>query len=127
MTIGIGTDLFDVSRMKTKIEQQPDLIEALFNRTEIEYCEQFKNRVERYAGKYAAKEALMKALGTGWRDGITFKDVTIVHDELGKPDIHLTGKAKEIAEEMNVTNILVSISHTKELANAIVILNNNKL
>ncbi|MFO7827911.1 MAG: holo-ACP synthase [Bacteroidales bacterium] len=127
MTIGIGTDLFDVSRMKTKIERQPDLVEAIFNRTEIDYCEQFKNKVERYAGRYAAKEALMKALGTGWRDGITFKDVTISNDKLGKPDIQLTGKARELAEKMGVTEILVSISHTSELANAIVILNNNNL
>lgn len=126
MIIGIGTDIFEVERMKTKIEKQPSLIGGIFTDNEISYCNQFKNKAQRFAARYAAKEAFLKALGTGWRDGITFKDIDIINDDLGKPEIKLSGMAKQIAEKLGVTNIHLSMSHTKDLANAFVIINNNK-
>ncbi len=125
MIIGIGTDIFEVERMKTKIEKQPSLIEGIFTNNEISYCNQFKNKAQRFAARYAAKEAFLKALGTGWRDGITFKDINIINDNLGKPEIKLSGIAKQIADKLGVTAIHLSMSHTKELANAFVIINNN--
>ena len=125
MIIGIGTDIFEVERMKTKIEKQPSLIEGIFTDNEISYCNQFKNKAQRFAARYAAKEAFLKAIGTGWRDGITFKDIDIINDDLGKPEIKLSGIAKQIADKLGVTAIHLSMSHTKDLANAFVIINNN--
>ncbi|MFC2152148.1 holo-ACP synthase [Bacteroidota bacterium] len=125
MILGIGTDIFEVERMKQRLEKQPSFIEGIFTENEIKYCTQFKNKAERFAARYAAKESLLKAFGTGWRDGITFKDIDIENDDLGKPEIKLSGVAKEIAQKLKVTDIHVSISHTKELAHAFVIINNN--
>lgn len=122
MIIGIGTDLFEVERMKSRLENQPSFIDGIFTDNEINYCNQFKNKAERFAARYAAKEALLKALGTGWRDGITFKDINIVNDDLGKPSIELSGMAKDIADKLKVTSIHLSMSHTKSLANAFVII-----
>lgn len=125
MILGIGTDIFEVERMKSRLEKQPSFIDGIFTNNEISYCNQFNNKAERFASRYAAKEALLKALGTGWRDGITFKDIDITNDELGKPSISLHGVAKQIADKLGVTAIHLSMSHTKELANAFVIINNN--
>ncbi|MBU8892973.1 MAG: holo-ACP synthase [Bacteroidales bacterium] len=125
MIIGIGTDIFEVERMKTKIEKQPSLIEGIFTDNEISYCNQYKNKAQRFAARYAAKEAFLKALGTGWRDGITFKDINIINDDLGKPEIKLSGMAKQIADKLGVTAVHLSMSHTKDLASAFVIINNN--
>lgn len=122
MIIGIGTDLFEVERMKSRIEKQPSFIDGIFTTNEINYCNQFKNKAQRFAARYAAKEALLKALGTGWRYGITFKDINIVNDDLGKPSIELSGIAKNIADKLKVTSIHLSMSHTNSLANAYVIL-----
>lgn len=105
------------------MEKQPSFIDGVFTIGEINYCNQFKNKAERYAARYAAKEALLKALGTGWRDGITFKDIDIINDELGKPEIFLSGKAQEVANKLGVKAVHLSMSHTKELANAFVIIN----
>lgn len=125
MILGIGTDLFEVDRMRKAIEKQTSFVDGVFTIHEINYCNQFKNSTERFAARYAAKEALLKALGTGWRNGITFLDIDITNDKLGKPSITLTGKAKQIADKLKVTNIHVSMSHTKTLANAFVIINNH--
>lgn len=126
MILGIGTDLFDVERMKNRLEKQPSFIDGIFTDNEINYCNQFKNKAERFAARYAAKEAFLKALGTGWRYGITFKDINIVNDDLGKPSIELSGKAKDMADKLKVTSIHLSMSHTNTLANAFVIINNTK-
>lgn len=125
MILGIGTDIFEVERMKQKLKKQPSFIDGVFTDNEIKYCNQFKNKAERFSARYAAKEALLKAFGTGWRDGVTFKDIDIINDELGKPEIKLSGVAKQIANKLKVTSIHISMSHTKELANAFVIINNN--
>ena len=122
MIIGIGTDLFEVERMKKAISKQANFVDGIFTPKEIKYCNQFKNSSERFAARYAAKEALLKALGTGWRDGIKFIDIEITNDHLGKPQLMLSGKAKEIADRLSVNNIQVSMSHTNKLANAFVII-----
>ncbi len=125
MILGIGTDIFDVERMKNRLEKEPSFIDGIFTEKEINYCNQFKNKSQRFAARYAAKEALLKALGTGWRNGITFKDINISNDKLGKPSIELTGVAKQIADKLEVTSIHLSMSHTESLANAFVIINKN--
>jgi holo-[acyl-carrier protein] synthase len=109
-----------------RIKNQPSFLEGIYTDHEIEYCEQFKNKAEHYAARYAAKEAFLKALGTGWRNGITFKDIEIRNNKLGKPEIKLSDKAKELSDSMGVNSIHVSLSHTKELAIAFVVINNKQ-
>lgn len=122
MIIGIGTDIFEVRRMKAKMDEGTGLINEIFTAGEIEYCKNFKHKEQYYAARFAAKEAFLKALGTGWRFGIKFSDIDIFRDELGKPSIRLLGKAKEIADEKGINKIHVSMSHIKEMVTAFVIL-----
>ncbi len=122
MILGIGIDGVEVARVEKGISSTEGLKEKLFTSREIEYCESRRYSAQNYAARFAAKEAFLKAIGTGQRNGLAFGEIEIVNDELGKPDIVLSGKAKECAEAKKITNIQVSLSHTKELASAIVTL-----
>lgn len=95
--------------------------EKIFSEGEIAYCEKMKNKYQHYAARFSGKEAFMKALGTGWRDGIRFVEVEVVHDPLGKPLLMLSGKAKELAEKAGMGEMHVSLSHVKEIASAVVV------
>ena len=96
--------------------------EKIFTEGEIAYCEKMKNKYQNYAARFSAKEAFLKAIGTGWRFGIRFADIEIYHDEFGKPLIRLTGKAEELVLRDGISKIHVSLSHLKEMATAVVIL-----
>jgi holo-[acyl-carrier protein] synthase len=122
MIYGIGTDIIEVNRIHHSLEHEPGLREKLFTTDEIVYCEGMKYKQQFYAARFTAKEAFLKALGTGWRFGISFTDIEILHDKLGNPYISLSGKAKEIAEKRGIENIHVSMSHLREMATSIVIL-----
>lgn len=121
MIIGIGTDIAEVLRIAKSLEKK-GFQEKVFSRNEIIYCETKTNKAENYAVRFAAKEALFKALGTGWRGGLAFNEVEIVNDELGKPSIQLIGETAKIIEKRNIKSIHVSLSHTKEIAIATVLL-----
>jgi holo-[acyl-carrier protein] synthase len=122
LIIGLGVDIAEVPRIKAAIERrgQP-FLRRVFTPHEIEYCERFKNRFERYAGRFAAKEATMKALGTGWRGGIRWVDLEVVRQQSGRPTIALAGEAAKIAAALGVRRISVSITHTASQALAQVI------
>lgn len=122
MVVGIGTDIIEVARVKKSIETIKGFKEKIFSEGEIEYCESKKNKYEHYAARFAAKEAYFKAIGTGWRHGLAFKEIEIAHDSLGKPLIILSGNAKDHADRSGYTNRQVSLSHIKETATAVVIL-----
>jgi len=122
LIFGIGIDEIEVARIEKQIQKEAGFKERVFTSAEIEYCESKKYRAQHYAARFAAKEAFMKAVGTGWRDGLAFNEIEIVKDELGRPALVLYGKAKEITDKHKITNIHVSLSHIKELANAIVTL-----
>ena len=122
MIYGIGTDIFDVSRIKDAIEKDNGIVTSLFSEAEIAYCEKMASKEQHYAARFTAKEAFMKALGTGWRYGIRFSDISIFNDELGKPFIRLSGKALEVVTQKGISAIHVTLSHTKSLAAASVIL-----
>ena len=123
MIYGIGLDIIEVSRIEKQISSERNRFqEILFTENEIKYCEDKKNKAQNYAARFAAKEAFLKAIGTGLRDGFSWKNIEILNDELGKPEIVLHGKAKKIIEEKQITNIFVSLSHLKETAVAVVIL-----
>lgn len=122
MIVGVGTDIIEVKRIGRLLFKQERFKERIFTQGEIEYCEQKKNNVQNYAARFAVKEALLKAIGTGWREGVTFKEIEVANNEKGKPELVLSGTVRKITEEMGVTNIQVSISHIKDLAIAFVIL-----
>jgi holo-[acyl-carrier protein] synthase len=122
LIIGLGVDIAEVPRIKAAIERrgQP-FLRRVFTPNEIAYCERFKNKFERYAGRFAAKEATMKALGTGWRGGIRWVDLEVVRQQSGRPTMALAGEAAKIAAALGVRRISVSITHTASQALAQVI------
>jgi holo-[acyl-carrier protein] synthase len=122
MIVGMGTDIIEVKRIERLLSKQEKFKERIFTRGEIEYCEHKKNNVQNYAARFAVKEALLKAIGTGWREGVAFKEIEVKNNEKGKPELVLSGTTKRITKDMGVTNIQVSISHLKDLAIGVVIL-----
>lgn len=118
----MGVDIAEVDRIQAAIERHGEpFLRRIFTTAEREYCEQFKNKYERYAGRFAAKEAAMKALGTGWRRGVRWVDFEVVREMGGRPSIALDGVAKEIAAKLGVQRISLSITHTAAQALAQVI------
>lgn len=122
MIYGIGTDLIEVERVKKSVEKIEGFREKIFSPVEITYCESKKKKFEHYAARFAVKESFFKAIGTGWRNGLAFGEIEVVNDELGKPEIVLRGKAKALADKNNFKSIKVSVSHIKETAVALVII-----
>jgi len=123
MIVGTGVDIAETSRIEEVFERHGDRFsKRLYTPEEIAYCEKFKNKAERYAARFAAKEAAFKALGTGWRNGVRWLDVEVTHLATGKPELVLTGRALEVARELGVTRSSVSISHSDRYVVAQVIL-----
>lgn len=127
MIIGIGTDIIKVDRIKIQLDKDPEFRNSLFTENEINYCESKKSMSQNFAGRYAAKEAFFKALGTGWRNGMSYTDIEIINDDLGKPEITVSNKTKVHCTEQGITTIFVSISHTKEYATAFVVVENRDI
>ena len=125
MIIGLGVDIAEVGRIKAAIERHGEtFLRRLYTPAEREYCERFKNKYERFAGRFAAKEAAMKALGTGWSRGVRWVDVEVVRQKGGRPTVKLHGEASKIADGLGVKNISLSITHTADQAFAQVIFEN---
>jgi holo-[acyl-carrier protein] synthase len=125
LIIGMGVDLAEVGRIQSAIERYGEtFLRRIYTPAERDYCEQFKNKYERYAGRFAAKEAAMKALGTGWRRGVRWVDFEVVRETGGRPTIALDAAAKEIAAQLGVKRISLSITHTSNQALAQVIFEN---
>ncbi len=126
MTVGTGIDIAETQRIEQALERHGDRFSRkIFTPSEIAYCERFKNKAERYAARFAAKEAAFKALGTGWANGIRWLDVEISHQASGKPELQLSGRARELANQLGVTRAVVSISHANRYVVAQVILESN--
>ena len=122
LIIGMGVDIAEVGRIRAAIERHGEtFLRRLYTQKEREYCEQFKNKYERYAGRFAAKEAGMKALGTGWRRGVRWIDLEVVREKSGRPTLELAGEAAKIAVQLGVKHIALSITHTENQALAQVI------
>jgi holo-[acyl-carrier protein] synthase len=122
MIVGLGVDITEVDRMEAAIARRGRaLLERLFTPAEIRYCEKHRNRAERFAGRFAAKEAAMKALGTGWARGVRWVDIEVVREPSGKPTLKLSGATRAIADQLGVKNIVVSITHDGNTALAQVI------
>ena len=113
MIVGTGIDITETTRIGQALERHGDRFSRkIFTPGEIAYCEQFKNRAERYAARFAAKEAAFKALGTGWGNGVRWLDVEVMHLPSGKPELRLTGRAEQVARELGVNRMAVSLSHS---------------
>jgi holo-[acyl-carrier protein] synthase len=123
MILGTGVDLAEVARIRTAIERYGSrFTDRIFTPGEIAYVERKANRFERYAGRFAAKEAGMKAIGTGWKRGVRWQDFEVANLPSGRPTLRLHGVAAQIAERMGVKSVQLSITHTAELGMAHVIL-----
>ena len=123
MIAGIGVDLCEVERIESAIARHGErLLARLYTPAERSYCESRPNRMERFAGRFAAKEAAMKAIGTGWSRGVGWRDFEVARATGGRPVIVFHGVARRIADEMGVTRALVSITHVRSLAMAEVLL-----
>ena len=123
MIVGIGIDLAEVSRIREAIERHGQrFIQRIYTEKEIAYVERKANKYERYAARFAAKEAGMKAVGTGWKRGVRWRDFEVTNLPSGRPTLQFHGEAAKFAEELGVRNIALSITHTAAQGMAIVIL-----
>jgi holo-[acyl-carrier protein] synthase len=125
MIVGTGIDIAEVPRIRHSIERFGNrFLERIFTAGEMRYCDSKANRIERYAARFAAKEAAMKALGTGWNHGVRWRDCEVVRMPGGRPTMHFHGVAGEFAAKLGVKNAALSLSHTEDQAIAQVILEN---
>ena len=123
MILGTGVDLAEVDRIRAAIVRYGRrFIDRIYTPAEIAYVERKANRFERYAGRFAAKEAGMKAIGTGWRRGVRWQDFEVANLPSGRPTLKLHGEAARVANELGVKLISLSITHTAQLGMAHVIL-----
>jgi holo-[acyl-carrier protein] synthase len=123
MIVGIGVDLCEVDRMEAAMARHGErFLTRIYTPAERAYCESKVNRMERFAGRFAAKEAAMKAIGTGWRRGVGWRDFEVARAASGQPIILFHGEARRIADELQVRRALVSITHVKTMAMAQVVL-----
>lgn len=122
MIAGVGIDMIEVERIKHNIENDAGFKEMIFSTNEMAYCEAKAKKFEHYAARFAAKEAFLKALGTGWTTGIHFNEIEVVHDANGKPDMVVYGETRETISAFGIIKILVSLSHLKTFATAVVII-----
>ena len=106
--------MVDCARLARSISRHGRrFLERVFTPAERAYCEKRKRRIEHLAGRFAAKEAVLKVLGTGWRGGIAWTDIEVRNDPLGRPEVLLSGRCRELADEMGLDQVLISITHTE--------------
>ncbi|MBI2956080.1 MAG: holo-ACP synthase [Acidobacteria bacterium] len=122
MIVGTGIDIAEPARLQAAVERYGErFLQRVFAPEEIAYCERKRNKYERYAARFAAKEAAFKALGTGWRRGVRWREVEVVNLASGQPTLKLTGRAQELAARQGVRHISVSLTHTPQFVLAQVI------
>jgi len=118
-TLGIGTDIIECLRIAQMIERHGELFPSrVYTEHEINYCSTKKAATQHYAGRWAAKEAVLKALGTGWRRGISWRDIEVRNKPSGAPTIALCGGAREVFEQSGIRKMHISISHCRSHATA---------
>ncbi len=117
--LGIGTDIVETLRIAQMIERHGELfLGRVFTPHEIEYCSVRKAATQHYAGRWAAKEAVLKALGTGWSRGINWRDIEVRNELGGRPHIVLDGGALDVSRRLGIQEVLISISHCRNYATA---------
>lgn len=121
-TAGVGVDMLEISRMERVLTRRPRLAEKVFTDEERAYCDRTARPAEHYAARWAAREAVVKALGTGFSDGVGLRDVSVGRDESGRPRAILAGRVAELVAERGIREVALSISHTHDVAVANAIL-----
>ena len=112
-----GIDLVDCPRIEAMIERHGErFVQRIFTAAEQAYAESNKNKIEKLAGRFAAKEAILKLMGTGWRGKIAWTDIEIINNSSGQPEVTLDGEVKKIADKLGIKHISVSITHTANFA-----------
>ncbi len=112
-----GIDLVDCPRIEAMIERHGErFVQRVFTAAEKAYAEANKNEIEKLAGRFAAKEAVLKLMGTGWRGKIAWTDIEIVNNISGQPEVNLSGEVEKIADKLGIKHISVSITHTANFA-----------
>ena len=122
MIKGVGVDMVEIERVRRLIESDRGFAERVFTPREIAYCEGKFSRAQHYAARFTAKEAFFKALGTGFRDGMSWKDVEVENDRLGKPQLRLAAVALRQFRRRRLKRALLSLSHTRGMAVALVVI-----
>ncbi|MBX3436721.1 MAG: holo-ACP synthase [Planctomycetaceae bacterium] len=127
MIVGLGTDIVEITRIGQMIERHGELfLQRVYTEAEIRYCQQRKEAMQHYAGRWAAKEAVMKTLGTGFTRGVGWQDIEVANRQSGQPRIVLSGGAKEFATQRGIDEILITISHCRTYATATAIALQNR-
>ncbi len=117
--LGIGTDIIECPRIGRMIEQHGELfLRRVYTEREIRYCQARKHAIEHFAGRWAAKEAILKAIGTGWTQGICWTDMEVRNEAGGRPRVMVRGGAKDVAIQRGIGDIMISISHCRTYATA---------
>lgn len=115
--LGIGTDIIECERIAQMLAKHGDtFLTRVYTAGEIQYCSERKAAIQHYAGRWAAKEAVLKALGTGWAHGIQWTDVEVRNQPGGKPHIVLAGVAQQLSHQRGIHEMMISISHCKSYA-----------
>ncbi|HEX4851586.1 MAG TPA: holo-ACP synthase, partial [Puia sp.] len=122
MVSGIGIDMIEVDRVAEKIGKETGFRELVFSTNEIKFCEAKAHKFEHYAARFAAKEAFLKAIGTGWTSGTAFNEIEISTDGTGKPEFVFIGITAKTILAMNLKKVWVSLSHLKTIASAVVVI-----
>lgn len=113
---GIGVDMLEIARMEKVLARRPNFATRVFTEEERAYCERMSRPAKHYAARFAAREAVLKALGTGFSRGIGFADVSVRNNEAGRPEAVLVGRAQEVAAEQGVLEVALSLSYTHDVA-----------
>jgi len=124
-TVGLGIDIVSVQVFQKSIDSEPAYLERVFTAVESSYAQSCADPYQILAGRLAAKEATMKALGTGWTDEVDWKDIEITNHVDGRPELHVFGGSRAKLDELGATSVWVSISHTPQYACAVVLLEKN--
>jgi len=123
MVLGVGTDLIEIARIRHSVARFGDrFLHRVFTPGEIAYCRSKKNAAESFAARFAAKEAGAKALGTGISQGVSWLELEVVREPSGKPSLQLTGRASHRARHLGMATISLSITHSKDIALAVVVM-----
>ncbi|NUO07642.1 MAG: holo-ACP synthase [Candidatus Brocadia sp.] len=118
----VGIDIIEIKRIEKLFSANEDFLRRVYTEKEVEYCKQKKNKYQHFAARFASKEAMFKALGTGWVGNMKWTDIELLNDEMGRPYLNLYGSVKEMAEKKRINNISVSLSHCRDYAIAQVLL-----
>jgi len=122
LVIGLGTDLIEIARIERSVERFGDaFLQRIFTPGEIAYCKRKKNAAESYAARFAAKEAGAKALGTGISRGVSWREFEVRREPGQRPELHLSGRAAEIAGRLGIRRLALSLSHSRDISIAVVV------